>query len=71
MSIETPIKLEIISGGTIGGGICEILSNKKQYLNQLIGSSIEVKTIAVRDTSKPHGFSVPEGCEITEDSSSV
>lgn len=71
MSSETPIKLGIIGGGTVGGGICEILSNKKQYLEQLTGSSIEVKTIAVRDASKPRDFSVPDGCEITEDSSSV
>jgi len=70
LNAET-IKLGIVGGGTVGGGICEILSNKKEYLEKLTGNNIEVKTICVRDTSKPRDFEVPEGCTITDDSSTI
>jgi len=66
-----PFKLGIVGGGTVGGGICEILTRKKAYLEKLTGSDIQVKTICVRDKSKPRDFEVPEGCEITDDVSAI
>ncbi len=65
------VTLGIVGGGTVGGGICEILSNKRSYLETLTGSSIVIKSICVRDTSKPRDFDVPEGCTITDDTSSI
>ena len=67
----TPIKLGIVGGGTVGGGIVEILTKRKEYLEKLTGNSIEVKKISVRDASKPRDFEIPEGCVITEDSSEI
>lgn len=61
----------LVGGGTVGGGICEILSNKKDYLTKLTNSNIQVKAICVRDTSKPRDYNIPEGCVITDDASSI
>jgi len=58
------VTLGIFGGGTVGGGIVEILSKKAEYFQQLTGKSIQVKKICVRDASKPRDFTVPEGCSI-------
>ena len=58
------VTLGIFGGGTVGGGIVEILTKKKSYFQQLTGKSIEVKKICVRDASKPRDFAVPDGCSI-------
>lgn len=58
------VTLGIFGGGTVGGGIVEILSKKKAYFKQLTGKNIEVKTICVRDASKPRDFALPEGCSV-------
>lgn len=68
---SAPVTLGIVGGGTVGGGICEILGSKKAYLETLTGRSIQIKSICVRDTSKPRDFEVPEGCQITDDSSVI
>ncbi len=65
------MNLGIVGGGTVGGGICEIIANKSDYLKQLTGNNIEVKSICVRDTSKERDFAIPEGCTITDDASSI
>jgi len=62
-----PLTLGIVGGGTVGGGICEILARREEFLKELTGSEIKVKTICVRDSSKPRDFDIPDGCEITED----
>lgn len=61
------INLGIVGGGTVGGGIVEILTNKNEYLQQLTSSNIQVKSIAVRDLEKPRDFEIPEGCEVHDD----
>lgn len=71
LNAEGAVNLGIVGGGTVGGGICEIISKKGDYLKELTGNSIEVKSICVRDTSKPRDFSVPEGCTITDDADSI
>lgn len=48
----------------MGGGIVEILTNKREHFEQLTGSTIEVSKICVRDASKPRDFEIPDGCEI-------
>jgi len=70
-SLDGTVNLGIVGGGTVGGGICEILASKADYLTQLTGSNIEVKSICVRDTSKPRDFTIPEGCTITDDADSI
>ena len=64
MASDDTITLGIFGGGTVGGGIVEILSKKRAYFQQLTGKTIEVKKICVRDASKPRDFELPEGCSI-------
>eukprot|EP01083_Nonionella_stella_P259145 885129_1 len=64
MSSDDTVTVGVFGGGTVGGGIVEILSNKSEYFRQLTGKNIEVKKICVRDASKPRDFDVPEGCSI-------
>jgi homoserine dehydrogenase len=64
MASDDTITLGIFGGGTVGGGIVEILTNKKEYFQKLTGKTIEVKKICVRDASKPRDFELPEGCSI-------
>jgi len=65
------INVGIVGGGTVGGGICEILASKSDYLTQLCSNEINVKSICVRDTSKERDFDIPEGCTITDDADSI
>ena len=58
------VTLGIFGGGTVGGGIVEILAKKAASFRQLTGKTIAVKKICVRDASKPRDFAVPEGCSI-------
>jgi len=64
MSADDTVTLGIFGGGTVGGGIVEILSKKKSYFQQLTGKNIEVKKVCVRDASKPRDFTLPEGCTV-------
>jgi homoserine dehydrogenase len=65
------VNIGIVGGGTVGGGIVEILKSKNEYLEKLTGSTIQVKSICVRDASKQRDFEIPDGCDITEDSASI
>lgn len=66
LSMSTPdtINLGIFGGGTVGGGIVEILTKKSSYFRQLTGKTIRVRKVCVRDASKPRDFALPEGCSI-------
>ena len=68
MSSETPVRrLGIFGGGTVGGGIVEILQSKAEEFEELTGKKIEVAKICVRDASKERDFEIPSGCEIVTD----
>jgi len=58
------VNLGLFGGGTVGGGIVEILAKKEDYFRRLTGKTIAVKKICVRDAAKPRDFAVPEGCAI-------
>ena len=63
----TTRRIGIFGGGTVGGGIVEILQNKAEYLEALTkGTTLEIVKICVRDKSKKRDFTIPEGCEITD-----
>ena len=64
MAGDDTVTVGIFGGGTVGGGIVEILSKKKDYFKQLSGKTIEVRKICVRDASKERDFEVPSGCDI-------
>jgi len=59
------VKIGIVGGGTVGGGIVEIIESKREHFQQMTGKNLSVKTICVRDLDKPRDFAIPEGCKIT------
>ncbi len=63
LNVES-MTLGIFGGGTVGGGIVEILKAKEEIFTQMTGKSLHVKKICVRDASKERDFAVPEGCDI-------
>lgn len=66
MAGDLPVrKLGVFGGGTVGGGIVDIIQKKQAYFQELTGHSIEVARICVRDANKPRDFDIPEGCEVT------
>ena len=58
------INIGIVGGGTVGGGIVEIIGKKNKYLQELTGKCISIKSISVRDVEKPRDFDIPDGCEL-------
>jgi len=58
------IRLGIFGGGTVGGGIIEILKSKNDHFCELTNCKIEVRKLCVRDASKERDFSIPEGCTV-------
>jgi homoserine dehydrogenase len=60
--------LGIFGGGTVGGGIVEILTDasKQEYLRQVTGGvDWRIKTICVRDANKKRDFGLPPNCVVT------
>lgn len=59
------VNIGIFGGGTVGGGIVEIIESKRDHFQKITGKSLNVKKICVRDASKPRDFAVPDGCDVT------
>lgn len=63
----TTRRIGIFGGGTVGGGIVEILQKKAAHIEALTeGTKLEIVKICVRDASKKRDFAIPDGCEITD-----
>jgi len=60
-----------VGGGTVGGGIVEILQRKAPYLETLTGSVVQVVALCVRDKSKQRDFEVPDGCVVTDNTDDI
>lgn len=60
-------RIGIFGGGTVGGGIVDILQTKAEYLKAMTQgtTTLEVVKICVRDLKKPRDFTVPDNCVIT------
>jgi homoserine dehydrogenase len=60
-------RIGLIGGGTVGGGICEILQKKADYLQQVCqGTRLEIVSLCVRDKSKQRDFQLPPNCKVTD-----
>lgn len=70
-STTTPLQMSrnigIFGGGTVGGGIVDILSKKSAHFAQITGEPITVSKICVRDASKPRDFDIPSDCTVVTD----
>lgn len=67
MAAESHVNIGIFGGGTVGGGIVEIIESKRDHFEKMTGKSLHVKKICVRDINKPRDFTVPDGCVVTTD----
>ena len=57
------LRLAIAGGGTVGGGVCEIIASQAKRLEQQ-GLKLEVAKLLVRDATKTRDFDLPAGCEV-------
>ena len=59
------IRLGIFGGGTVGGGVFQILENRKKFFaeNNL---EFEIAKLCVRDAKKSRDFAIPKNTKITE-----
>ncbi len=64
MADSDTVTLGIFGGGTVGGGIVDIISKKESYFHALTGKHIKVRKVCVRDADKSRDFELPEGCSI-------
>jgi len=71
MAAPKVVKLGLIGGGTVGGGIVEILSSKADFVSSALGVDAQITKIVVGNIDKPRDFTVPAGCEITSDPNTV
>lgn len=60
------MRVGLLGGGTVGGGVCEIIRQRQTALLAR-GANFEIVRMCVRDTGKKRDFAVPEGCQITSD----
>jgi len=67
LGATTVKKIGLFGGGTVGGGIVEIIEQRRAQLEAATGGvGLEVKTVVVRDKNKPRDWALPPGCAITE-----
>jgi homoserine dehydrogenase len=64
------MKVGLLGGGTVGGGVCEILRLRGAAL-KVQGAELEIKKLCVRDASKKRDFEIPAGCEVVTDPKAV
>ena len=71
MGVMKTVKLGLVGGGTVGGGIVEILQSKSDFVKSSLGVDVQVSKIVVGNPSKPRDFTVPPGCEVIGDINGV
>jgi homoserine dehydrogenase len=64
------MKVGLIGGGTVGGGVCEILRLRADELKTQ-EASFQIVKMCVKDASKKRDFEIPKGCEIVTDPNAV
>jgi homoserine dehydrogenase len=64
-SPKPSLNIGIFGGGTVGGGIVEILQRRESHLEELSGfTPLCIRKVCVRDASKARDFQLPPHCEI-------
>lgn len=56
--------LGIFGAGTVGGGVCEIITNQQEFFRSNLGVDLRVSKVCVRDLEKKRDFKVPEGSDV-------
>lgn len=71
ISCADQLRIGIVGGGTVGGGIVEIIGEHGAAFQELTGKEFVISKICVRDASKSRDYTVPEGCDVVTDVASV
>lgn len=61
-----PVNIGLVGGGTVGGGIVEIIRENAEAIRGGLGVDLRVKRIAVSDLGRDRDFDIPEGCQLTD-----
>ena len=69
--VASAVRVGIVGGGTVGGGIAEILASRDAFLRDSLGITVQIAKLCVRDASKARDFALPVGCAIVTDVSDV
>ena len=64
------VKVGLVGFGTIGGGVAQILLNKKEEIRRKTGKTIELVKICDKDTHSDRGVEIPAGI-LTDDLSEI
>lgn len=59
------VTVGLIGGGTVGGGIVEILRENADAIRSSLNVEFAFASICVADVSKPRDFALPPGCVLT------
>lgn len=68
---QQPLTIGIAGFGTVGSGLVKVLTENASIIRERTGRDIRIKTILVRDTSKPRAVALPAGVTLTTDSTRV
>ncbi|MCG8529630.1 MAG: homoserine dehydrogenase [Desulfovibrionales bacterium] len=69
MPRNKPLVLAIAGFGTVGSGLLTVIKENRDSIIERTGREIVVKSVLVRDLSKPRAADLPEGCVLTDDPS--
>ena len=65
------MKLGLVGGGTVGGGIVEILKRKSDFCKDSLNCDLQIAKVVVGNLNKERDWTPPAGCEVTADVNSV
>ena len=65
------VTVGLVGGGTVGGGIVEILSKKADFCKKQLGVDLQIKKIVVGNPDKPRDYALPDGCVLTGEPNDV
>ena len=63
----TALRIGLFGGGTVGGGVIELLQKYQNRNTNDLGISVEVVKVCVRSLNKPRDFTVTDKIKIVTD----
>ncbi len=67
MANGNKLVLALAGFGTVGTGLARVIEENRDWIIRRTGREVVIKTILVRDVSKPRNVPVPEGAVLTDD----
>jgi len=71
MAAIKPVKVGLVGGGTVGGGIVEILTRKSAFTKAALNVDLQVVKVVVGNPNRERDWAVPAGCTISGDVNDV